>query len=118
MPQALALAAQMVATLALLVVLALSLFVLGLALRTYRPSESPAQRWTTRIKGRPDRARWCSADHRSREPRISRRLAEVMRAAAAAGCIWRRRPAFAAKPCSTTAVIPSSISAHTFNKAH
>ncbi len=51
MPQALALAAQMVATLALLVVLALSLFVLGLAFRTNRPPESPARRWTTRING-------------------------------------------------------------------
>ena len=38
-PQALALAAQIVATLALLVVLALNLFVLGLAFRTNRPPE-------------------------------------------------------------------------------
>jgi hypothetical protein len=42
-PQALALAAQMVATFALLVVLALSLFVLGLALRRGNPVECSAR---------------------------------------------------------------------------
>jgi hypothetical protein len=43
MPQALALAAQMTATLALIVVLALSLFVLSLAFRANRPPR-PADR--------------------------------------------------------------------------
>lgn len=44
MPQSLALAARMVVTLTLLVVLALNLFVLGLACRTNRSPESPPAR--------------------------------------------------------------------------
>jgi hypothetical protein len=50
MPQALALAAQMVATLALFVVLALGLFVLGLAFRANRPPASPARSLTTGLR--------------------------------------------------------------------